>query len=55
MVSKKHANFIINVGNASALDVNRVIEEVQNIVFERFDIKLETEIHRLGFEKRGEI
>lgn len=55
MVSKKHANFIVNVGNATAVDVVRVIEEVKKIVLERFDIQLETEIHQLGFEEGGGI
>ena len=55
MVSKKHANFIVNVGNASAVDVVRVIEEVKKIVLERFDIQLETEIHQLGFKEGGGI
>ena len=55
MVSKKHANFIVNVGNATAVDVVRVIEEVKKIVLERFDIQLETEIHQLGFKEGGGI
>ena len=49
MVSKKHANFIVNCHLASAEDVVRVMKEVQETVFKRFGIELEPEIHMLGF------
>lgn len=51
MVSKKHANFIVNCGHASASDVRRVIDEVQSKVHKRFQISLEPEVHFLGFEE----
>jgi UDP-N-acetylmuramate dehydrogenase len=53
MVSKKHANFIVNCQSASASDVRRLIEEVQNRVRERFGTDLEPEIHFLGFGDAG--
>jgi len=52
MVSKKHANFIVNCHLASAQDVLRLVEEVKKRVLERFNIELELEIHLLGFSER---
>ncbi len=48
-VSRKHANFIVNCGRASAMDVRRLIDEVRERVDSRFGVKLETEIHLEGF------
>jgi UDP-N-acetylmuramate dehydrogenase len=50
MVSKKHANFIVNIHMASAQDVLQLIHEVRERVFKRFGVKLEPEIHFVGFE-----
>ena len=47
-VSEKHANFIVNLGNATAKDVINLIVKVQNIVDGKFGIKLEKEIKVLG-------
>lgn len=44
VVSSKHPNFITNVGNATFNDVILVIEHVKEVVFEKFGVKLETEI-----------
>jgi len=52
MVSKKHANFIVNCHLASAQDVLRLVEEVKKRVLERFNVELELEIHLLGFSER---
>jgi len=49
MVSRKHANFIVNSHLATAQDVLRLIEEVRAKVYKRFQIHLEIEIHLLGF------
>ena len=43
-VSPKHPNFITNLGNATFNDVISVIEHVKEVVFEKFGVKLETEI-----------
>lgn len=51
MVSKKHSNFIVNVRMASAKDVLRLIHEVREKVYAQFGVKLEPEIHFLGFDK----
>ncbi|MDI6731037.1 MAG: UDP-N-acetylmuramate dehydrogenase [Candidatus Margulisbacteria bacterium] len=43
-VSKKHANFIVNLGGATAQDVTQLIQLVQKAVWKRFKIKLEPEV-----------
>lgn len=50
-ISKKHANFILNLGGASAGDVKKLIEFTKQKVKEKFGIKLEEEICYLGFKK----
>lgn len=47
-VSEKHAGFIINRGGATASDVCALIEHIQNTIFTKFGVMLETEIIRLG-------
>lgn len=44
MVSEKHAGFIINYENATTKDVTDLIKFCQDTVFEKFGVKLETEI-----------
>jgi len=51
MVSKKHANFIVNVHLATAQDVWRLIEEVRERVFKQFGVTLELEIQPVGFSE----
>jgi UDP-N-acetylmuramate dehydrogenase len=48
MVSEKHANFLINAGNATAADIEGLGEEVRRRVNQRFGILLEWEIRRIG-------
>lgn len=48
MISEKHANFIVNLGNARASDVLWLIRHAQAVVRERFGIALETEVRVLG-------
>ena len=43
-ISEKHANFIVNKGNATADDILRLTETAQNKVYQKFGILLETEI-----------
>ena len=47
-VSEKHANFIINKGNASASDIENLITYIKAVVFKQTKIKLETEIRIIG-------
>jgi len=51
MVSEKHANFIINCGDASARDVRELIDLVQKTVREKTGINLELEIKLVGFDE----
>jgi UDP-N-acetylmuramate dehydrogenase len=47
-VSEQHANFILNLGGASADQVSRLIGRVRCAVRERFGIDLETEVESVG-------
>jgi UDP-N-acetylmuramate dehydrogenase len=48
MVSDMHCNFLINLGNASAAEIEQLGEEVRKRVKEKFGIELEWEIKRVG-------
>jgi UDP-N-acetylmuramate dehydrogenase len=43
-ISERHANFIVNTGNAKASDVVELINLIKNRVFEKFGVKLEEEV-----------
>jgi len=47
-VSTKHCGFIINKGNATAKNIFDLINYVQKIVYEKFNVKLEPEIKFIG-------
>jgi UDP-N-acetylmuramate dehydrogenase len=47
-VSEQHANFILNLGGASADQVSRLIERVRCAVRERLGLDLETEVESVG-------
>lgn len=47
-VSKKHAGFIVNTGNATAKDVIDLINYVQEKIYEKFNVKIEPEIEIIG-------
>ena len=49
-VSEKHANFIINTGEAKASEIEALIREVQTRVSEKTGINLQTEVHIVGEE-----
>ena len=49
-VSEKHANFIINTGNACATDIEQLIELVQSEVEAFSNIRLQTEVRIVGEE-----
>lgn len=49
-VSKKHANFIINTGTASASDIKELIEFVKNTVKEQYHIELKVEQELVNWE-----
>lgn len=50
-ISDKHANFIINIGNATAKDVMTLIEKTRVAVKDKFGILLELEVKLIGFEE----
>ncbi|OFZ67012.1 MAG: UDP-N-acetylenolpyruvoylglucosamine reductase [Betaproteobacteria bacterium RBG_16_56_24] len=47
-VSEKHANFIVNTGEASAADIENLINEVQNTVERQTGIRLHPEVKIIG-------
>jgi len=47
-VSEKHANFLINTGEATAADIEGLGEEVRRRVFETHGVLLKWEIRRIG-------
>ncbi len=48
MLTKKHANFMTNVGGASASDIRYVAEHAKRVVFAKFRVKLEEEVLYIG-------
>ncbi len=55
-VSLKHANWILNEGDATAADIEAVIREVQARVRDRFGVELRTEVRIVGEpEPRGAV
>lgn len=50
LISTRHANYIVNAGNATAADVLALMALVQETVWNRFQIKLEPEVKFVGDE-----
>jgi len=48
-VSEKHANFIVNLGTATAADVLRLIDLVKRTVYQNSGVMLELEVKLIGF------
>jgi UDP-N-acetylmuramate dehydrogenase len=48
MVSGKHTNFIINAGGAVSSDIYRLVKHVQERVYGKSGVMLETEIRLMG-------
>ena len=53
-ISPKHANFIVNTGNSTALDVVRLMRRARAEVWQNFRILLEPEVHAVGEWSDGE-
>lgn len=51
-VSTKHTGFIVNLGDATCKEVKQIIKDIQETVYEKFGVKLETEIQFIGGEKK---
>lgn len=47
-VSEKHANFIVNLGEATAADIERLIEKVEDTVEARTNVRLLREVRVIG-------
>lgn len=54
LVTEKHANFIVNSGNAKASEILALLRFVQAEVFKTFGVKLENEVKLIGFSN-GEL
>ncbi|MGM0365761.1 MAG: UDP-N-acetylmuramate dehydrogenase [Actinomycetota bacterium] len=52
-VSAKHANFLINLDNASAEDVYVLSRIINDLVYYRYNIRLENEVNMIGFKNAG--
>lgn len=48
MMAKRHANFILNVGGATATDIRRLAEHTNKVVQDKFGVTLEEEVLYLG-------
>jgi UDP-N-acetylmuramate dehydrogenase len=48
-ISRKHANFIINMGNARAQDVLALMRKIVETVYEKHQIRLESEVRMIGY------
>jgi UDP-N-acetylmuramate dehydrogenase len=48
-VSEKHANFIVNLGNATAAHVMTLIELIKHTVYQHSGVMLELEVKLVGF------
>lgn len=47
-VSKKHAGFVINIGNATAKDVIDLTDYIKKVVYEKYGKKMELEVEIIG-------
>lgn len=54
MFGRKHANFILNVGNAAASDIRRLAGIAKREVFAKFNVRIEEEVLYLGDWSRYE-
>ena len=43
-ISTKHAGFAVNLGNATAGDVQQLLQQVSDLVYEKQGIRLEPEV-----------
>jgi len=53
VVSEKHANFIINTGDATASDIEALIQLVRDRVEEATGVRLKPEVHMVGERKQN--
>jgi UDP-N-acetylmuramate dehydrogenase len=48
-ISEKHANFIVNLGNAKAADIVKLIDLIKRTVYQNAGVMLELEVKMVGF------
>ena len=48
-VSEKHSNFIVNLGNAKAVEILRLIDLIKRTVYQNSGVMLELEVKLVGF------
>ena len=53
MISPKHANFIVNAGNASTADIEALLLQVQAEVMRVHGVRLQTEVRIVGEASAG--
>ncbi len=53
-VSEKHANFLINTGNATSLDISRLMKRMHSAVKDKFGYDLIAEIRYIGIPTKEE-
>lgn len=47
-ISTKHAGFIVNINQATATDYIELIQHIQEVILEEYDVQLETEVRIIG-------
>ena len=52
-VSEKHCGFIINRGNATALDIIKLINRIRKAVMDKYGIDLQPEVKIIGEDNTG--
>lgn len=52
-ISPKHANFIINIGDATAQDIEMLIHYIQDKIAQEHQVQLQTEVRMLGIAKEN--
>ena len=50
-VSEKHAGFIVNIDHATATDYINLIHHIQEVIYDRNQVRLETEVRIIGEEQ----
>ena len=54
MVSDKHANFIVNMGNAKASDIKKIIDLIKQKALVKYGVKLRVEQRLINWDEKNE-
>ena len=54
MVSDKHANFIVNMGNAKAIDIKKIIDLVKQKALIKYGVRLHVEQRLINWDDKSE-